>query len=83
MGTLNIMFSPAEISIHVHGIAGYQEVDAADKAGMVGGVFSSVASSYDLMNDLMSGGVHRLWKDRWEATAVGRLDLQQKVLKGC
>lgn len=31
---------------------------------MVGGVFSSVASSYDLMNDLMSGGVHRLWKDR-------------------
>lgn len=43
---------------------GYQEVDAAEKAGMVGGVFSSVARSYDLMNDLMSGGVHRLWKDR-------------------
>jgi len=44
--------------------AGFQEVSAAEKAGMVGGVFSSVASSYDLMNDLMSGGVHRLWKDR-------------------
>ena len=30
----------------------------------MGQVFSSVASSYDLMNDLMSGGLHRLWKDR-------------------
>ena len=30
----------------------------------VGQVFSSVASSYDVMNDLMSGGMHRLWKDR-------------------
>ena len=45
-------------------------MDAADKAGMVGGVFSSVARSYDLMNDLMSGGVHRLWKDRWESHAM-------------
>lgn len=34
------------------------------KAGLVGQVFSSVASSYDIMNDLMSGGLHRLWKDR-------------------
>jgi 2-methoxy-6-polyprenyl-1,4-benzoquinol methylase len=33
---------------------------------MVGNVFSSVASNYDLMNDLMSGGLHRLWKDRSE-----------------
>ncbi|KAE9445087.1 hypothetical protein C3L33_23014, partial [Rhododendron williamsianum] len=31
---------------------------------MVGNVFSSVASNYDLMNDVMSGGLHRLWKDR-------------------
>lgn len=31
---------------------------------MVSNVFSSVASNYDLMNDLMSGGLHRLWKDR-------------------
>ncbi|GMQ02019.1 hypothetical protein CsSME_00048446 [Camellia sinensis var. sinensis] len=31
---------------------------------MVGNVFSSVASNYDIMNDLMSAGLHRLWKDR-------------------
>ncbi|CAM9229153.1 unnamed protein product [Chrysoparadoxa australica] len=42
---------------------GYQSVDAEAKKGMVGGVFSSVASSYDVMNDLMSAGVHRIWKD--------------------
>lgn len=35
-----------------------------DKSKMVGNVFSSVASNYDLMNDLMSVGLHRLWKDR-------------------
>jgi demethylmenaquinone methyltransferase/2-methoxy-6-polyprenyl-1,4-benzoquinol methylase len=42
---------------------GYRDVPESDKAGMVRGVFSSVAARYDLMNDLMSGGVHRLWKD--------------------
>ena len=42
---------------------GFQDVPEAEKAGMVHGVFSSVAGRYDLMNDLMSGGVHRLWKD--------------------
>ena len=42
---------------------GYQNVDEADKARRVRGVFDSVARSYDLMNDLMSGGVHRLWKN--------------------
>ncbi len=41
---------------------GFRTVPEAEKAGMVHGVFSSVASRYDLMNDLMSGGVHRLWK---------------------
>src|SRR5262245_49239151 len=41
---------------------GYRRVDAAEKAGRVAGVFSSVAPRYDLMNDLMSGGLHRLWK---------------------
>ena len=41
---------------------GYQTVDEADKARRVGGVFSSVAGKYDLMNDLMSAGMHRLWK---------------------
>ena len=42
---------------------GFREVDAKEKVQLVRGVFDSVASSYDLMNDLMSGGVHRLWKD--------------------
>jgi demethylmenaquinone methyltransferase / 2-methoxy-6-polyprenyl-1,4-benzoquinol methylase len=42
---------------------GFQDVPEADKAGMVHGVFSRVASRYDVMNDLMSLGIHRLWKD--------------------
>ena len=41
---------------------GYQEVPTADKAGRVREVFDSVAGRYDVMNDLMSLGVHRLWK---------------------
>jgi len=41
---------------------GAQEVPEAEKATLVQGVFRSVASNYDLMNDLMSGGIHRLWK---------------------
>ena len=42
---------------------GNQTVPEDEKAGMVHGVFSSVASRYDVMNDLMSVGIHRLWKD--------------------
>jgi demethylmenaquinone methyltransferase/2-methoxy-6-polyprenyl-1,4-benzoquinol methylase len=41
---------------------GYQDVPQAEKAGRVRGVFESVAGRYDLMNDLMSGGIHRFWK---------------------
>lgn len=41
---------------------GYTQVDAAEKAGKVAGVFHSVAKNYDVMNDLMSGGLHRGWK---------------------
>ena len=41
---------------------GFQRVPLADKARRVRGVFDSVAEHYDLMNDLMSGGTHRLWK---------------------
>ncbi len=42
---------------------GYTDIDASQKTGMVKGVFSNVASKYDLMNDAMSGGLHRVWKD--------------------
>jgi demethylmenaquinone methyltransferase/2-methoxy-6-polyprenyl-1,4-benzoquinol methylase len=41
---------------------GYQQVPVAEKAARVRAVFESVAGNYDLMNDLMSGGAHRLWK---------------------
>ncbi len=41
---------------------GYKTVDKENKEGMVAGVFHSVAAKYDLMNDLMSAGVHRIWK---------------------
>ena len=41
---------------------GYRQVDEDEKASLVAGVFHSVASRYDLMNDLMSGGIHRIWK---------------------
>ena len=41
---------------------GYQQVDETDKAQKVAGVFDSVAPNYDLMNDLMSAGMHRAWK---------------------
>ena len=54
---------------------GYQTVPEGDKAGMVHGVFTRVASRYDIMNDLMSAGVHRLWKDAmmdWLAPRPGQ-----------
>lgn len=44
---------------------GYRDVDASEKTGMVRSVFSSVARKYDLMNDAMSLGAHRLWKDQF------------------
>ena len=51
---------------------GYQDVDPAEKPSLVRGVFDRVAGRYDLMNDLMSAGVHRLWKD----AMASRLNLQ-------
>jgi len=54
---------------------GFQTVDEDQKAGMVHGVFSSVASKYDVMNDLMSLGIHRVWKDAmmdWLAPRAGQ-----------
>jgi demethylmenaquinone methyltransferase/2-methoxy-6-polyprenyl-1,4-benzoquinol methylase len=44
---------------------GYREVAPEEKTKLVGGVFSNVAKSYDIMNDAMSGGMHRLWKDQF------------------
>jgi len=44
---------------------GYRDVDASEKTGMVRSVFSGVAGKYDLMNDAMSAGAHRLWKDHF------------------
>jgi demethylmenaquinone methyltransferase/2-methoxy-6-polyprenyl-1,4-benzoquinol methylase len=61
MGSKNIKKStPSETEKTTH--FGFATVNARDKADMVRGVFDNVASSYDLMNDLMSLGVHRLWK---------------------
>jgi len=51
---------------------GDQLVEPEEKTRRVGGVFSSVARRYDLMNDLMSGGLHRLWKDRFVARVKPR-----------
>ncbi|KAF5725955.1 2-methoxy-6-polyprenyl-1 4-benzoquinol methylase mitochondrial-like [Tripterygium wilfordii] len=51
--------------LHSHATSfGYREVREEEKTRMVSNVFSNVASNYDLMNDVMSGGLHRLWKDR-------------------
>ncbi|WCJ42245.1 2-methoxy-6-polyprenyl-1 4-benzoquinol methylase mitochondrial [Euphorbia peplus] len=51
--------------LHSHATSfGFKEVREEEKSQMVNNVFTNVASNYDLMNDLMSGGLHRLWKDR-------------------
>ncbi|MEM1233088.1 MAG: bifunctional demethylmenaquinone methyltransferase/2-methoxy-6-polyprenyl-1,4-benzoquinol methylase UbiE [Pseudomonadota bacterium] len=54
---------------------GNETVPESEKAGRVRGVFTSVASKYDIMNDVMSGGIHRLWKDAmmdWLAPRAGQ-----------
>ena len=51
---------------------GDELVSPEEKTKRVGGVFTSVARNYDLMNDLMSGGMHRLWKDRFVAKVTPR-----------
>ncbi|PKA52678.1 2-methoxy-6-polyprenyl-1,4-benzoquinol methylase, mitochondrial [Apostasia shenzhenica] len=55
----------SDLFLHSHATSfGFKEVREEEKSKLVGNVFSSVASSYDIMNDLMSGGLHRLWKHR-------------------
>ncbi len=51
---------------------GYEDVSPEEKTQRVGEVFSSVARRYDIMNDAMSGGLHRLWKDRFVARVKPR-----------
>ncbi len=53
---------------------GYEDIAASEKAARVGDVFKSVAPSYDLMNDAMSAGMHRLWKDRFVRRVQPRSD---------
>ncbi len=65
------MTKPDEKTTHF----GYRTVAEEEKAGLVHGVFSSVASKYDVMNDAMSMGIHRLWKDAmmdWLAPRPGQ-----------
>jgi demethylmenaquinone methyltransferase/2-methoxy-6-polyprenyl-1,4-benzoquinol methylase len=57
---------------------GFKTIDEADKARRVRGVFDSVATRYDLMNDLMSGGLHRAWKAY--TVAVANLRTGDRVL---
>lgn len=54
---------------------GFREVPSEEKSSLVRGVFESVADRYDLMNDLMSGGIHRLWKSAmidWLRPRIGQ-----------
>lgn len=67
--TVNESFVASEQTTHF----GYKTVSEDDKADLVGEVFDSVASSYDLMNDAMSLGVHRLWKRQ----AIASLQLRR------
>ncbi len=55
---------------------GFKQVDSTDKQGLVGKIFSAVAHKYDLMNDVMSFGVHRLWKDK----LIQQLEPNKKLL---
>ncbi len=68
---VTMMTKPDEKTTHF----GYRTVAEDEKAGLVHGVFSSVASKYDVMNDAMSMGIHRLWKDAmmdWLAPRPGQ-----------
>lgn len=61
---------------------GFREVREDEKASMVRAVFDGVASNYDLMNDVMSGGIHRLWKAEMIGTLKPRPDMRLLDLGG-
>ena len=60
---------------------GFEKVAAADKAERVRAVFASVAGKYDVMNDLMSFGAHRLWK-RFTLSLTGLVSLMSDCMEG-
>ena len=61
---------------------GFKQVNEEDKADMVGNVFDTVSENYDLMNDLMSFGIHRLWKRITIETSGIREDFKVLDLAG-
>ena len=62
---------------------GYKEVDESDKSKFVGDVFTSVSKNYDIMNDAMSFGMHRLWKRILiELAAIGENDIVLDIASG-
>ena len=58
---------------------GFKEVNRDEKANLVKEIFSSVATKYDLMNDLMSAGAHRLWKNKMVEEIVVRKNVGEKI----
>ena len=60
---------------------GFRRVRPGQKTGLVKDVFDKVAGRYDLMNDLMSGGLHRLWKDRLVAMMAPKAGLLIDLLE--
>jgi demethylmenaquinone methyltransferase/2-methoxy-6-polyprenyl-1,4-benzoquinol methylase len=61
---------------------GFEQIPLGDKAGRVRDVFDSVAGRYDVMNDLMSGGLHRVWKDAFVTWLRPRADMHMLDLAG-
>ncbi len=61
---------------------GFESVDEREKARKVRSVFDSVASKYDLMNDVMSGGMHRIWKAYTQTVANAREGYQVLDIAG-
>jgi demethylmenaquinone methyltransferase/2-methoxy-6-polyprenyl-1,4-benzoquinol methylase len=59
---------------------GFRQVDEQEKQGLVNDVFHKVAKRYDIMNDVMSAGLHRVWKDAMVASLNPRKDASYKVL---
>ncbi len=76
------MPEPGPISVHKTTHFGFEDIPVSEKSARVRDVFSSVASSYDLMNDLMSLGVHRAWKAAFVNRIAIRPDMRVLDLAG-